>query len=190
MVAGAATARLLEAARRRCATYLDSDERLAVRRSASGGTATDAARRARAEDARARLATHADGAHPYWTTPEHTAEARAILGPDKLLCVEQKVVLTTDAAAARAAASGAVRVYAGLPNYRNNWLRLGFSDDEIEQRDPRFIDALVAWGDADTVRSRVAGTLRRGRGPRVHPTAVGRGLRRQLDWSALEALAP
>jgi probable F420-dependent oxidoreductase len=79
-------------------------------------------------------ATHADGAHPYWTTPEHTAQARAILGPDKLLCVEQKVVLTTDAAAARAAASAAVRGYAGLPNYRNTWLRLGFSDDEIEQR--------------------------------------------------------
>ena len=80
-------------------------------------------------------ATHADGAHPYWTTPEHTAQARAILGPDKLLCVEQKVVLTTDAAAARAAAGAAVRGYAGLPNYRNTWLRLGFSEDEIEQRD-------------------------------------------------------
>ena len=121
--------------------------------------------------------THADGAHPYWTTPEHTAEARAILGPDKLLCVEQKVVLTTDAAAARAAASGAVRVYAGLPNYRNNWLRLGFSDDEIEQRDSRFIDALVALGRCRHGAQPRPGTPRRGRGPRVHPTAVGRGLR-------------
>src|SRR5690606_7234842 len=36
-------------------------------------------------------ASQADGAHPYWTTPEHTAQAREILGPDKLLCVEQKV---------------------------------------------------------------------------------------------------
>ena len=80
-------------------------------------------------------ATHADGAHPYWTTPEHTAEARAILGPDKLLCVEQKVVLTSDAEAARGAANAALRVYAGLPNYRNTWLRLGFSDDEIEHRE-------------------------------------------------------
>ena len=135
------------------------------------------------------LATHADGAHPYWTTPEHTAEARAILGPDKLLCVEQKVVLTTDAAAARAAASGAVRVYVGLPNYRNNWLRLGFSDDEIEQRDPRFIDALVAWGDADTVRSRVQAHHDAGADHVcIQPLSVeGFG---QLDWSALEALAP
>ena len=133
--------------------------------------------------------THADGAHPYWTTPEHTAEARAILGPDKLLCVEQKVVLTTDAAAARAAASGAVRVYAGLPNYRNNWLRLGFSDDEIDQRDSRFIDALVAWGDEDAVRSRLQAHHDAGADHVcIQPLSVeGFG---QLDWAALEALAP
>ena len=43
----------------------------------------------------------ADGAHPYWTTPEHTAQTRQILGPDKLLCVEQKVVLSTDPSVAR-----------------------------------------------------------------------------------------
>jgi probable F420-dependent oxidoreductase len=134
-------------------------------------------------------ATHADGAHPYWTTPEHTAQARAILGPDKLLCVEQKVVLTTDAAAARAAAGAAVRGYAGLPNYRNTWLRLGFSEDEIEQHDPRFIDALVAWGDDDAVRSRIrehhdAGADHVCIQP-LSPEGFG-----VLDWSALERLAP
>ena len=134
-------------------------------------------------------ATHADGAHPYWTTPEHTAQARAILGPDKLLCVEQKVVLTTDAAAARAAAGAAVRGYAGLPNYRNTWLRLGFSEDEIEQRDSRFIDALVAWGDDDAVRSRIrehhdAGADHVCIQP-LSPEGFG-----VLDWSALERLAP
>ena len=66
-------------------------------------------------------------------------------------------MLTTDAAAARAAAGAAVRGYAGLPNYRNTWLRLGFSEDEIEQRDPRFIDVLVVWGDDGAVRSRIRG---------------------------------
>lgn len=50
-----------------------------------------------------------DGAHPYWTTPEHTAQAREILGPDKMLCVEQKVVLST--AEARAAARQAFLMY-------------------------------------------------------------------------------
>ena len=97
--------------------------------------------------------TATDGAHPYWTTPDHTALAREIMGPDALLCVEQKVCLTTDAAAAREAANAAIAMYADLPNYRNNWLRLGFTDDEIEQRDPRFIDAVVIWGDESTVRA-------------------------------------
>jgi probable F420-dependent oxidoreductase len=134
-------------------------------------------------------ASHADGAHPYWTTPEHTAEARSILGSEKLLCVEQKVVLTTDADAARSAARAAVRVYAGLPNYRNTWLRLGFSDDEIEQRAPRFIDALVAWGDADAVRSRIQAHHDAGADHVcIQPLSPeGFGI---LDWAALEALAP
>lgn len=92
-----------------------------------------------------------DGAHPYWTTPEHTAQARDILGPGKLLCVEQKVVLTTDADAARRTAAKALDVYADLPNYRNNWLRLGFTDEDIDKRADHLLDALVAWGEPDTV---------------------------------------
>ncbi|MEX2394406.1 MAG: TIGR03620 family F420-dependent LLM class oxidoreductase [Actinomycetota bacterium] len=97
----------------------------------------------------------ADGAHPYWTTPEHTAQAREILGPDKLLCAEQKVVLTTDPTEARTTASSALSIYADLPNYRNNWLRLGYTEEQINARDEGFIDALVAWGDADTIRRRI-----------------------------------
>lgn len=96
-------------------------------------------------------ADRTDGAHPYWTTPEHTAEARRILGPGKLLCVEQKVVLTADAVAARDTAEQALGLYRGLPNYRNNWLRLGFTDEEIDGGAERFVDALVAWGDAEAV---------------------------------------
>ena len=71
---------------------------------------------------------YADGAHPYWTTPEHTNQAREILGKDKLLCVEQKVVLTEDKQTAYSAAKSALRIYASLPNYRNSWKRLGFSE--------------------------------------------------------------
>jgi probable F420-dependent oxidoreductase len=134
-------------------------------------------------------ATAADGAHPYWTTPEHTAEARQVLGPDKLLCVEQKVVLGTDAAAARDAAAGALAVYAGLPNYRNNWLRLGFTDDEIDQRADRFVDAVVAWGSEDAVRARVRAHYDAGADHVcIQPLSTeGLGV---LDWHALEALAP
>jgi alkanesulfonate monooxygenase SsuD/methylene tetrahydromethanopterin reductase-like flavin-dependent oxidoreductase (luciferase family) len=41
------------------------------------------------------------GAVPYNVTPEHTRTARAALGPDKLLAVEQKVCLQTDPNVAR-----------------------------------------------------------------------------------------
>jgi probable F420-dependent oxidoreductase len=133
--------------------------------------------------------TAADGAHPYFATPEHTALARDILGPDPLLCVEQKVVLSTDADAARAAANAALSIYAGLPNYRNNWIRLGFTDDEIERRDPRFVDAVVVWGDEDRLRAGIQAHYDAGADHVcVQPLSVeGHGV---LDWNALEALAP
>jgi probable F420-dependent oxidoreductase len=131
----------------------------------------------------------ADGAHPYWTTPEHTAQAREILGPDKLLCVEQKFVLSTDADRAREAGRTALGVYADLPNYRNNWKRLGYTEDEIERRDSRFIDAVVAWGDEQTVRARVQAHYDAGADHVcIQPLSVEGP--RHLDWRGLEALAP
>ena len=134
-------------------------------------------------------AERADGAHPYWTTPEHTAEAREILGPDKLLCVEQKVVLSTDAAAARAAGIAAIDVYAALPNYRNNWIRLGFTDDEIEHRADRFVDGVVAWGDELAIRRRIAEHYDAG-ATHVCIQPLSTEGPRHLDMRALEALAP
>ncbi|MBM3660264.1 MAG: LLM class F420-dependent oxidoreductase [Actinobacteria bacterium] len=95
------------------------------------------------------------GSHPYLVTPEHTAFAREILGPDKGLFVEQGVVLETDADRAREVAKGAVAFYLGLPNYVNNWKRFGFTDDEIQSCSDRFIDEIFVWGDADTIRARV-----------------------------------
>lgn len=134
-------------------------------------------------------ASAADGAHPYWTTPEHTAEARAIMGPDALLCVEQKVCLSADADAARAAAKTALSIYAALPNYRNNWIRLGFTDDEIEQRADRFVDAVVVWGDADRLRAGVQAHYDAGADHVcVQPLSPDGAF--QMDWNALEALAP
>jgi probable F420-dependent oxidoreductase len=98
----------------------------------------------------------ADGAHPYNVTPEHTAEARAALGPDKLLCPEQMVLLETDPAKARAAGRKILAIYLGLPNYRNNFVRIGFSADDFENGgSDRLIDAIIAWGDEDAIRRRV-----------------------------------
>ena len=131
----------------------------------------------------------ADGAHPYWTTPDHTASAREIMGPDALLCVEQKVCLTDDRERFRDAAVSALGVYIDLPNYRNNWLRLGFTDDEIDQKADRFLDAVVAWGDADQLRSRVQAHYDAGADHVcIQPISVdGYG---HLDRAAFEALAP
>jgi len=134
-------------------------------------------------------ASHADGAHPYWTTPEHTATARSILGPDKLLCVEQKVVLSTDADEARATAMGALSVYVGLPNYRNSWLRLGYTEEEITSSAPRFLDAVVAWGTAEAIRDRVQEHLDAGADHVcIQPLTPGHPFR--IDQDALETLAP
>ena len=130
-----------------------------------------------------------DGAHPYWTTPEHTAQAREILGPDALLCVEQKVCLTTDASAARDAAKAALGMYASLPNYRNNWIRLGFTDDEIEHRADRFIDAVVVWGNEDRVRAGLQAHYDAGATHVcVQPLSTQGAF--AVDRQALEALAP
>ena len=100
-------------------------------------------------------ATRTDGAHTYNVTPEHTASARALMGPDAALCVEQKVILSTDASQARETAGRVLKFYQRAPGYRQNWKRLGFTDDDIDQLSERFLDAMVAWGDEDAVRGRV-----------------------------------
>ncbi|MEM7252738.1 MAG: TIGR03620 family F420-dependent LLM class oxidoreductase [Pseudomonadota bacterium] len=98
----------------------------------------------------------AAGAVPYNVTPEHTAGAKAILGPDKWLIVEQKFCLETDADRARSLARQELSRYMGLPNYRNNWLRLGFSETDLANGgSDRFLDAMVVWGTPDTVRARI-----------------------------------
>jgi probable F420-dependent oxidoreductase len=98
----------------------------------------------------------ADGAHPYNVPPEHTAEARRILGPGKLLCPEVWVLLETDAAKARSAARQALANYMRLDNYVNNWRRLGFTDADLaDGGSERFIDANVAWGTEEAIRKRI-----------------------------------
>jgi probable F420-dependent oxidoreductase len=98
----------------------------------------------------------ADGAHPYNVPPEHTAEARGILGAGKLLCPEVWVLLESDAAKARSAARQALASYMRLDNYVNNWRRLGFGDDDLGGGgSDRFIDANVAWGREAAIRKRI-----------------------------------
>lgn len=95
------------------------------------------------------------GAHPYLVTPEHTAQARAVLGAGKLVAPQQGVVLHADRAHAREIARGALQHYVGYPNYRNSWQRLGFSEIEIDALDDRLVDALFACGPMEVVQERV-----------------------------------
>ncbi|MBS9535630.1 LLM class F420-dependent oxidoreductase [Mycobacterium sp. M1] len=103
------------------------------------------------------------GAHPYLTTPEHTAHARELLGPAALLAPEHKVVLSTDVAAARTAGRDAVGFYLRLSNYVNNWRRLGFGDDDVAAPgSDRLIDAVIAHGTPDSVAARLGEHLSAG----------------------------
>lgn len=96
------------------------------------------------------------GAHPYLTTPEHTARAREPIGPSAFLAPEHKVVLTTDSARARTVGRQALDMYFNLANYRNNWKRLGFTDDEVSRPgSDRLVDAVVAYGTPDAIAARL-----------------------------------
>jgi probable F420-dependent oxidoreductase len=101
-------------------------------------------------------AESADGAHPYNVTPEHTAQARALLGANKLLCVEQAAVLESNPSEARAMARRFLAIYMRLPNYVDNWRRLGFTDADVAgDGSDRLVDALVAWGGEKAIRARI-----------------------------------
>jgi probable F420-dependent oxidoreductase len=96
------------------------------------------------------------GALPYNVTPEHTARAAKILGPGKWLAVEHKVCLETDAGRARALGRKALARYMVLDNYRNCWLTLGFTEADLAHGgSDRFIDGMVLWGDAATVKDKL-----------------------------------
>ncbi len=101
-------------------------------------------------------AERALGAHPYFVPVEHTAFARARLGPEPVLAVEQTAVLDTDPRTARWAARSFAVHYLQSTNYANNLRRMGWSDDDISgQGSDRLIDAVVVWGDEDAIRRRV-----------------------------------
>lgn len=105
----------------------------------------------------------AAGAHPYFVPVEHTRRAREILGPGPLLVPEQAIVLAADRPAARAIADGHLTVYLRLPNYRNNLLRLGWSENDLAPPgSDALFDAIIAWGDEAAIGERVSAHLAAG----------------------------
>jgi probable F420-dependent oxidoreductase len=96
------------------------------------------------------------GAHPYCVTVEHTREARSILGPDRLLAPEQAITFATNREAARIPGDIYMRTYLALQNYRQNLIRLGWSEEELTPPgSDRVFDALVAWGDEQEIGRKV-----------------------------------
>ncbi len=109
-------------------------------------------------------AAEANGTHTYFVPPEHTAKARAQIGPTAMLCAAQAVILETDAAKARTAAREYMKTYVPrLPNYTTNLKALGWADAEFENGcSDRLVDAIVAWGSEDKIRDRIQAHLKAG----------------------------
>lgn len=96
------------------------------------------------------------GAHPYLTTPEHTAQAHELLGNTVFLAPEHKVVLTQSAGEAHEIGRRTIEFYLDLSNYVNNWRRLGFTDSDVRKPgSDKLIDAVVAYGTAEQVAARL-----------------------------------
>ena len=132
----------------------------------------------------------ADGAHPYCVTPAHTALARKILGPGKMLCPEQMVLFETNPAKARAIGRANLANYTALDNYANNWRRLGYSDaDMAAGGTDAFVDANIAWGDEARIRKHIQAHWDAGADhvciQPLHPDGS-----RKPDERILDALAP
>jgi probable F420-dependent oxidoreductase len=109
-------------------------------------------------------ASEANGTHTYFVPPEHTAKARAAIGPKPLICAAQAVILESDPAKARAMARTYMKTYVPrLPNYTNNLKALGWKDAEFENGcSDALVDAIVAWGSADKIRDRIDAHLKAG----------------------------
>ena len=95
------------------------------------------------------------GAHPYFTTPQHTAEARALMGAKPLIAPEIAVIFETDKDKARATARKFMSTYTRLPNYANNLMRLGFTQDDVTNQSDRLVDEIVTWGTLDKIAARI-----------------------------------
>ncbi len=136
-------------------------------------------------------ATEADGTHTYFVPPEHTAKARAAIGPKPWICAAQAIILETDAAKARAAARTYMKTYVPrLPNYTNNLKALGWKDEEFANGcSDKLVDAIVAWGTEDQIRARIDAHLKAGA---THVCILPLRVDNESlpDMHAMDALAP
>jgi probable F420-dependent oxidoreductase len=98
----------------------------------------------------------ADGAMPAMVPPEFTAQARQLLGPDKLLVVGLPVAVDADPERAKATARQTVAGRLSAPGtYAATMARLGYSEQEITEVSDRLVDALVGYADAAAIAAKV-----------------------------------
>src|SRR5215472_1761467 len=109
-------------------------------------------------------AAETQGTHTYFVPPEHTAKARAAIGPKPWICAAQAVILESDATKARTMARTYMKTYVPrLPNYTNNLKALGWKDADFENGcSDALVDAIVAWGTEDRIRDRIQAHLAAG----------------------------
>ncbi|HTT77326.1 MAG TPA: TIGR03620 family F420-dependent LLM class oxidoreductase [Candidatus Binataceae bacterium] len=136
-------------------------------------------------------AAETNGTHTYFVPPEHTAQTRAAIGPKPWICAAQAVILETDAAKAREAARKYMKTYVPrLPNYTNNLKKLGWKDEDFANGcSDALVDAIVAWGNEDKIRSRIDAHLNAGA---THVCILPVSVSSEVlpDMRAVEALAP
>jgi probable F420-dependent oxidoreductase len=135
-------------------------------------------------------ATQANGTHPYFVPPEFTAKARAAIGLKPMICVEQAIIFSTDAAKARARARSYMKTYVpGLPNYINNLKNLGWADAEFENGcSDKLVDAIAAWGTEKQIQDRIEAHLKAG-ATHVCIQPLHPDNETHLDLKAVEAFA-
>lgn len=129
------------------------------------------------------------GAFPYNITPDQVALSRAAMGPNSAVICEQKVLLCSDPVLARKTARASLAPYMPLPNYFQNWFRLGFNEGDLKEGgSDRLMDAMVLWGDAGQIKAKLTVYFERGADQVVIQPIRADGAPGP-DWAALEALA-
>ena len=102
------------------------------------------------------------GAYPFLITPSYSAEARKVLGPDKLLSVSHLVVVESDADRARAIARDTIGFFPRIPAYAASLKRQGFSDADLVELPDHMVDALAAWGTPADIKAKLSEHLKAG----------------------------
>lgn len=127
------------------------------------------------------------GAHPYFTTAEHTRFARERVGPDALVATEVALVVDPDPDSARERARAYTARYVGMTNYARSLLRFGFTEDDLSHGgSDRLIDAVVPHGSAEAIAVAVHAHFEAG-ADHVCLQPVGHGSEPLDDYRALAA---